>query len=289
MQGKTRRTAIGAAALAMLLGTSAHAAAGTYTQSLTVSDLTYTVEDLNLNDGIAATYNIYRHSHGVEAGSALSGQPYQAQQSVTTFRPKPLDAGFDLAGADAAVTNTGHAGGVLSANLGLDMAANGNGGGILARSTVSEELSLAAHSALIITIDYQHQWFYDGELSPVVEGEASQQLLLSATVGLYANGVNSAYNFYTYRNGTGSDAGTVTLRIENRWDRTTTWSFSSAVNVGMSPINIITGPVIEPPLPPVPEPGTIGMLLGGLPLVLLAAGRRRAAARRNAATPVASN
>ncbi len=289
MQEKTRRTAIGAAALAMLLGASAHAAAGTYTQSLTVSDLTYTVEDLDFNDGIDATYTIYRHSHAVEVSSALSGQPYTSQQSVTTFRPKPLSAGFDLDGADATVTNTGHGGGALSATLTRDMAANGDGGGIRAGSSVSEELTLAAHSALTITIDYRHEWLYDGELSPIVEGEVSLQLLSYGRVGLRANGVDSNYYVSTFRNGADSDAGTVTLRIVNAGPRASSWTFSSDSSIGMFPLNIITGPVIEQPLPAVPEPGTIGMLLGGLPLVLLAAGRRRAAARRNAATRVASN
>ncbi|QGZ43207.1 PEP-CTERM sorting domain-containing protein [Pseudoduganella flava] len=156
----------------------------------------------------------------------------------------------------------------------LDMADHPGWVGISASSKISEQLTLSAHSALTISVSYEHVWSYDGELNPEVDGGVSHQLMLSGGVTFWYSG-SSGYTVMNWKNGAGSSADTVTLRLENPYDQDVGFAFSSNAYVSMTGMDIYTGPELSAPAP-VPEPETLGMLLGGLPLVMLALSRRRA-------------
>jgi hypothetical protein len=278
MHGNFRRPAVHLAFLALLLATTATASAGTYTQALTVTDLNYTVQDLDLNDGIDAAYSVYKHGHGVAALSTIRDHAYESTIDVSTFRPKPLAASFEFPGVDAAASNNGRGGSQLATNLTLDMAEYQAGQGVRVFSDLTDNLTIAAHSVVTVTVNYEYAWLYDGELGPEIAGQVTQKFELYG--GVYLNA--DFYELSRWNNGSGSDAGTLAIRIENRSAGSISYDVNFLARTGMRRVDWYTPGEPLPDPAPVPEPATVGMLLGGLPLVLLALRRRCSKAGRTA-------
>jgi hypothetical protein len=133
-----------------------------------------------------------------------------------------------------------------------------------------EDLTLAPHTAVTISVAFRHQWSYDGELSTEVPGGTSFQLIMRGAVSMQTGSQINQYELRTWHDGSGSAADVVALRYENQSAMAVSYPLNARADLVMVADNLYT-----PVAAAVPEPGAIAMLLCGAPLVAFALRRRR--------------